>query len=284
MKVIWVLENIKKNFYFYSKFNTALLLASVKLWKKNNPQDKCVLYCDKLTKDLLFTLKVNNYWDEIIEYKSKRNINTEVFWASCKVEVLSQQTEPVILLDNDTLVYKNIYPYLDLNKVYVSNLEIGKGYYPTSINSYVQKLSYKPRWKTESVNVSFLYLPDPKFTKQYSELSLKLMEEFTKMNAPNPQYLIFAEQLLLKHLLEKNSVKYSSIISTYWDCKKWKWGDNHENGVWDINSSGLFYKHYGPLKDIIKGNGGGYNYKVEYNSLLNCINDKQLNLETILNK
>lgn len=281
MRIIWVLENIDNDRQFYSKLNILLLLASVRLWKRNQPEDYCVLYADSMTRDLLHELKVHHFWDEISLYSPQRKINTKVFWAASKLEILAKQTEPVIIMDNDTLVFKPIKEHLDLTKVYVCNFEVGKGYYPTAIDPFVQQLSYKARWKTESVNVSFLNLPDPEFTMMYSNMSLKFMEEFTEMGVPHSQYLIFAEQLLLKHLLDKNKIEYRSILSTNWDCKLWQWGQDHSKGIWSVNDSGLYFKHYGPLKSWIKKNLGDQNYEEEVKLLLNCINFRNLHLDII---
>ena len=159
MKINWVLENIKKNrnsndFYVNSRLNILLLLASVNLWKRNHREDNCVLNGDELTIDTLDRLNVLDYFDEIkLLPKSNRKIDRDVFWAASKLEVLSRIDYQTIIMDNDTHVYKPIKDYLDLSKVYVTNFEVGKGYYPTAIDPYVQKLSYKARWKTESVNV-----------------------------------------------------------------------------------------------------------------------------------
>ena len=289
MKIIWVLENIKSNknsndYYTNSRFNILLLLTSVHLWRKNHSEDVCVLYADDITIDVLDRLKVLDFWHEIKPIPSAPRIDKDVFWASSKLQVLASIDEPVIIMDNDTHIYKPIKEYLDLNKVYVTNLEIGKGYYPTAIDPYVQKLSYKPRWKTESVNVSFLNLPDPEFTKEYANMSLKLMEEFTALEAPNSQYLIFSEQLLLKHLLDKKKIDYSSILSTYWDCKQWEWGSEHKNGIWPVYESETIFKHYGPLKGFILNNRGGENYEREIKHLLNCINLPKLDLSSIPNR
>lgn len=286
MKIIWVLENIKSNrnsnnYYIDSRLNVLLLLSSVHLWKKYHPEDNCVLYTDELTVNLFTKLGVLDFWDSIEPIPLSPKINKDVFWASSKLQVLAAQTEPVIIMDNDTHVFTRLKDHLDLNKVYVCNLEIGKGYYPTAIDPYVSKLSYKARWQTESVNVSFLNLPDPEFTKIYADLSIKLMEEFTQLQAPNSQYLIFAEQLLLKHLLDKNKIEYSSVLSTYWDCKQWEWDKDHNKGIWSIYESGHAFKHYGPLKGFILNNRGGESYEREINHLLNCIKFPNLNLSLI---
>lgn len=284
MNIIWVLENIKEDKNFYGKLNILLLLTSVRLWKKHNPTDVCILYCDQLTKKVLEELKVTFLWDKVEGYSHKRNINREVFWAASKLQVLSEQTEPCIIMDNDTLVFKPLKPYLDLDTFYVCNFEHGKGYYPTSWDPVVRQLSYKPRWKQLSVNVSFLNLPDPEFTRLYANMSLDMMEEFTKLNAPNSQYLIFAEQLLLKHLLDKHNIKHKSILSTYWNCETWLWGEDHDKGIWSIDDSHTFFRHYGPTKTWIKEYYKGYNYEEEIKMLENCINLPNLDLSSIKNR
>lgn len=281
MKVVWVLENIDNNRAFYSKLNILLLLASVSLWKRNNCEDKCILFADEMTIDLLDRLKVLEFWDSIKLLKSKARINKKVFWASSKVEVLTQIDEPVIIMDNDTHVYKPIKHLLETNTVYVTNYEQGKGYYPSTVDKYIQQLSYKPRWNVDSVNVSFLYLPDPKFTNLYANLSLQIMEELTAAKAPNPQYLIFSEQLVLKHLLDREKVKNKSIISNYWDCKAWDWGEEHTNGIWKYIDSLTLFKHYGPDKGPILDSRDGFSYSAEIQNLLHCINFTNLNLELI---
>jgi len=281
LNIIWVLENIEKNKNFYSRFNILLLITSTILWKRNHPEDICILYADDMTIDLLAKLKVLEVWDKIKPLPNPRKIDKSIFWASAKLQVLAQQTEPLILMDNDTHVYKPLKQYLDLSKVYVTNYEVGKGYYPTAIDPFIRKLSYRPRWKTESVNVSFLNLPDPEFTKRYAEKSLGMMEELTFHKAPNSQYLIFAEQLLLRHMLDKEEIEHRSILSEYWDCKKWQWGDRHDKGLWTEEEASTKFKHYGPLKGFVLNNQVDQNYDREVKHLLNCINIPNLDLSGI---
>ncbi len=289
MKIIWVLENIKDNqnshdYYVNSKLNILLLLASVNLWRRNHPEDTCVLYGDDLTIDTLDKLKVLDFWHQILPIPNPRKINKTVFWAASKLQVLSTVDEHVILMDNDTHVYKPIKQYLDLDKVYVHNLEKGQGYYPTSLDPFVRKLSYKPRWQNDSLNVAFLNFPDYRFTNKYANLSLEIMEEFTKMKADTSQYLIFAEQLVLRHLLEKYEIDFQPLISTYWDCDKWEWGKDNNKGIWKFEESGLYLKHYGPLKSWIKDNKADQNYDREITHLLNCINLPTLDLSQVTKK
>ncbi len=251
MTAIWVLENINKDREYYSKFNILCLFSSVVVYKRNNPNHFTKLYVDDLTYSFIEDLGAIHLWDEVIKFEFDLNVDKSVFWASSKLHILSKVREPVIIIDNDSLVYENLDKYLD-NKIIVSNLENGKGYYPLSFDPFIRKLSYKARWQPESVNVSFLYLPDSSFTREYANLSIQFMEEFTAMRVPDSQYLIFAEQLLLKHLIDKNNLPYQSLISTYWDCQDWEWGADHDKGIWKHPESNKHYFHYGPLKSYFK--------------------------------
>lgn len=283
MKVIWVLENIQEDENFYGKFNILVLLASVTLWRKYHPTHNCVLYCDVMTKGVLERMKVLHLWDEVSNYTHSRPINRSVFWACNKVAVLSEQTEPVILMDNDTLVFRSFEDILK-DEVLVANLEDGQGYYPGNLDPYVKKLSYRARWKPESLNVSFLYFPKADLIKEYTSLSLQMMEEFTAAGTPHSQYLIFAEQLLLRHLLDKHNIPFKSIISTYWDCSKWSWGEDHDKGIWPWPESERHFRHYGPLKSMIINNKTDMSYDDEIKLLLNCINIPNLDVSFIPNK
>lgn len=281
MKIIWVLDNIKGDKSFYSKLHILILIASVRLWKKFYPNDNCVLYCDELTRDTLNTIEVLHLWNSIELFKPTRKINREIFWASAKLEVLALQTEPCILVDNDMHIYAPIKEYLDPNKFYVHNIEEGKGYYPSYVDPYVRKLSLKPRWPIESVNVAFLQLPDSNFIKEYAEGSLQLMEEFTAMDVPNSQYLIFAEQLFLRYLFKKKDIKFNSLVGTYWNCNAWEWGEDHDRGIWPIYESEVYFKHYGPLKSWILKDKADQNYEKEIKHLFNCINIPTLDITSI---
>jgi hypothetical protein len=251
LTTLWVLENIDQDRAYYSKFNILCLFSSVKLYKKHHPDHKTVFYCDPMTFSFVRDLGAIHLWDEVVEFKFDLPVNKKIFWASSKLHILSQINEPIVIIDNDSLVYTNLDSYLK-DEVVVSNLEDGKGYYPLAYDPYIRKLSYKQRWKADSVNVSFLYLPDPTFTKIYTKLSIDIMKELTQINAPDSRFLIFAEQLILRHLLDKNNIPFKSLISTSWDCQAWQWGKDHDKGVWPFPESNKYYFHYGPLKTFFK--------------------------------
>ena len=129
-----------------------------------------------------------------------------------------------------------------------------------------------------------MQLPDPAFTKQYAAGSIKIMEEFTEMEVPNSQYLIFAEQLFLRHMFDMRGIEFKSLVATYWDCDAWEWGEHHDRGIWPVYESEMFLKHYGPLKRWILANKADQNYKKEVEHLTRCINLPELELSHIENR
>lgn len=229
-----------------------------------------------MTYEFIGDLGALHLWDDVVEFNFDLPVNKNIFWASSKLHILSKVNEPVIIIDNDSLVYANLDSYLKKDVV-VSNLEDGKGYYPLAYDPYVRKLSYKQRWKADSVNVSFLYLPNPAFTKKYTDLSIQVMEEFTKLGAPDSRFLIFAEQLVLRHLLDKDNIPFKSLIATSWDCQAWQWGKDHDRGIWPFPESNKYYFHYGPLKSFFKDPSYKHcNYNSEIQKFKNIV---QLNID-----
>ena len=107
------------------------------------------------------------------------------------------------------------------------------------------------------------------------------MEEFTAMDVPNSQYLIFAEQLFLRYLFKKKDIKFNSLVGTYWNCNAWEWGEDHDRGIWPIYESEVYFKHYGPLKSWILKSKADQNYEKEIKHLLNCINIPNLDITSI---
>ena len=68
METIWVLENVKKDYSFYSRLQILMLIASVSLWKKYHPNHKTIFYCDEMSNEVLSELDMF-YLSIIIFYK-----------------------------------------------------------------------------------------------------------------------------------------------------------------------------------------------------------------------
>lgn len=280
MQVLWVLENIKtdkEKHLFYTKLDSLLLLSSVFLYKKNHPNDTCILYCDKSTKDFLKTLNALDLWDEVKNLAINTFIDKSVFWASSKLEVLRNIKEPTIVMDNDFLIYKNISEMLNDKPVF-THKEDGTMYYPTANDPFIAEISDMiSRPVPQAINCSFCYFPDYKFANSYAQFSLEMMERFTKLKAPNSTFLIFAEQLTLRHLLDYHRVEYTTLMKQEWVCET-KVFRATEKGIIAPPNHELYFKHYWMDKPIIRKDKNTKEYKTLYNILKK---QPELNLEPL---
>ena len=264
MVTIWVLENIRKHNSFYKELDTLLLLTSVNQWKKYHPKHKTRLYADVMTLEFLDKLNALDLWDEKGFLPENKLVDKNIFWASSKLQALKQINEPVVLMDNDFIVYKSFESFLK-DKVVVAHDENGIDYYPGPLDPYISRVKHiinRPNYR--SVNCCFEYFPDPKFTYHYSETSLLLMEEFTKLKVPNSNYLVFSEQLLLKHLLDIFKVPYDVLIGDEFISKDRKWVSNRE-GLINSKEKDTWFKHYWMEKPELRKDKGAI--KELYNAL-----------------
>lgn len=279
-KVIWVYENINKSFEFYQTFNILNLISSISLWRKFHPSHHTTLYTDEITLDLLMKLKVNNLWHEINldVLKTDIDINKDVFWAGAKPQVLSTINEPITLIDTDFLVLSNFDHIIESKDLIYSHDEEGSEYYLRHNDKLIQNIPTKLWDMTdESLNVSFLSFNNIELLKLYSELSVKLMQEFSLAGYQHLGLIIFCEQKILKQLIIKHKFDTKSLLKEQWECKKNQWANNpKENGFFLEKNHQLHFKHYGPTKRKFKNNTPGFNYLNELNWMYNCINASKL--------
>lgn len=281
VNVIWILENIKKHSSFYTELKVSLLLGSVIQWKKHNPNTNTNLYCDKMTHSFLSDINAIELWDNVYRCSFDESINKDIFWASSKLEILSNINQPSIVLDHDFLVYKSFEPFLK-GKVIVGHDENGEDYYPNVMDEYVRRTRHiLHRPNNNSVNCCFNYYPNPAFARSYASTSLQLMKELTNLRAPNSKYLVYAEQLLLKHVLDLHNIDYTPLITNVWHCNERKWVKG-EKGILEYKEAQLYFRHYWMEKDKILDSSEGFTYINEINTLKSIIsNNSKVNMQSI---
>ena len=84
-----------------------MMFASVIQWKKHNPSYITELHIDELTYETFNKLGVLELWDNIEILADNKFVDKNVFWASSKLQVLSRVKGPVVIMDNDFVVYKS---------------------------------------------------------------------------------------------------------------------------------------------------------------------------------
>jgi len=252
LNAYWVYENIKQDVSAFNKLDTFLLLASVVLWKRKNPYTKNILVCDRLTRAFLRSYKCTKLWDEVKLVNTKPEINKKIFWASSKLLAMQEIEEPFVLMDHDFLVYQSFEGILKDRPVFTVE-EDGIRYYPSAYDNYIKLVSdILPRPKQEAINCSFMYFPDTSFSKLYADTAVQLMERFSELNVPNSKYLIFAEQLSLKFLLDREGIKFNTLLKAKWHSKDKKYYPI-ENGIFSLEESNLHFRHYWMEKPELRG-------------------------------
>lgn len=274
MQVIWVWENIKEHKSFYNELDTYLLIASAILWKRNNGTDSnCVLYCDKMTKSYLNEIGAlnQNIWDEVKLLPKNNFIDKSVFWASSKLEVLRYVDKPTLVMDHDFLVYKPLIQKLNHKPVFCYE-EDGSNYYPTRFDPLIRSLNHLINTpNTQAINCCFNYFPDYKFANAYAKLSLEIMTELTNSKKSlTSKYLIFAEQLVLKYMLDLYNIEYTTLIKGVHVSKEDKFKEVNK-GIYELKNSYKYFRHYWKDKPKIKDSKEGYDLNEEITILKNIL-------------
>jgi len=279
MEVVWVLENVIRDKSFYNKLRVLLLVASVSLWKKYHPSHKAVFYGDDMSLDMIRNLQIEDLWDEarLLSYPEK--IDRKIFWSAPKTKIISQTEIPILLVDHDFLIFKNIDEHIGPELMFTYN-EIANNWYPMEGDPFVQRLSTPIKYLSNlAANVSLFYLPDPKFANDYGKQVLKNHEEFTAMNHPGvtTNHMILSEQYMLRQWIDDMRVPYKSLSKNLWDCMLVNYSEYEiKNGIWDKQESLLSYKHFGVEEHRILEQQPGYSLTDTIDFLYRCIKASKL--------
>jgi len=279
MTVKWVYENVTGSDSFYSKLNITLLIASVCLWKKYHPKHITNLYVDNVTYNKFILLDIMYLWDtvEILNYTDR--INREILWAGCKPKVISQTKTPMVIVDHDFLIFKNIDEHLKDEVLYSYDEDMSQ-WYINPEDVYNKQLTNPIEFiQDKAANVSLLYLPNVNFAIEYGQQTIDRLIEFTAIlgDKLNTGYLTACEQYQLKELLHKGDIKHRTLNKNIYSCEKVKFKEEKNSiGIWDLEESFLYYKHYGVDKRSVFDNRKEYSYHETLIYLYRCIKASKL--------
>ena len=126
-----------------------------------------------------------------------------------------------------------------------------------------------------------MYFTDTQFVNRYGKFSLELMERFTQLKVPNSKFLIFAEQLGLKYLLDFFKIEYNTLLNEKWNPGEGKYEPN-DKGIFSVEESLTIFRHYWLDKPRIKNSKEGFSFEAEIRILFNILSSfKELNLKVI---
>jgi len=258
-KAIWVLENVDGNREFYTSVKILMLLSSVINWKRYNETNNA-LHTDSMTLVVLSNLEVLDLWDEIHTniIDQETVIDKRSYWASSKLRVLINQTEPVTLVDYDFITYTNLTELGKDSAFVYSYDENGTQSYFGGTNPDVKKLNNIPDFlkrskSLDAANVSYLSFNDIEFQLEYAKYSLACIEEFSEMGVKGTSYLTFAEQKILKQLALHLGVKHVPLIKNEFKSSKQEFINvMNPDGIWHVDDANFKFKHIGTDKAFIK--------------------------------
>ena len=115
MRVVWAVSLLNFN---WTDLQYKMLVASVKSWKKYNPETTTVLYASLTVLNFLRRAGCLDLWDEVVEdLDSYLSGNYRPFtWDYPKVEALYREKQKVLYVDYDIIFHKKL--EIDPNKQY----------------------------------------------------------------------------------------------------------------------------------------------------------------------
>ncbi len=206
-------HNHKK--YEMTDYEILTFALSVLEWQKHNGD--AYLLCDEEARDFLDEIGISSLFeDRISRLEVDEKINSKVFWAAGKLFALKKLTKPMVMIDLDLIVWKNIDELITDCDIYGIHREhIRPEVYPEKDffkfnNGYEFPEDYD--WDTLPLNTALLYISDLEFVHKYADKAIDFMYYSDEEN-DNLKHMVFAEQRLLPILASK----YNKNIKTMFD-------------------------------------------------------------------
>ena len=141
-------------------------------------------------------------------------IDPVTFWAGGKLIALSQVRSPVVMLDTDFIVWRNLRDYFGENVICAHREDLSDGIYP-SLEYFQMNDGYV--WNADfdtsalACNTAFLYLPDETFKRYYLGLATDFMKSARQVSDPIC-YMVFAEQRMLAMAARLQNVRIDTLL------------------------------------------------------------------------
>lgn len=188
--------------FYIDDFDILSSILSAIAWKKHNGPIK--LYADSRVLNYYRELGIDNLWDGGIDTETLDNppadIDQGIFWAAAKLFALKKEGAPVLMIDQDLIVWKNIDHLLSKGDVLTFHREnIDHAYPPLEYLRKAPGYVPKPEWSWNSLpcNTALAFIRKQWFLDYYLENAFEFMRG---NNQPDIEYvtrMVFAEQRIL---------------------------------------------------------------------------------------
>ena len=221
MKAYWVADTIPEP----TELELIYAFLSVHMWKWFHPDIPTCLYTD--TESWTY-LKVIDIWDEVIFFDFPTDINkgSDEFWAAGKLQAMKHFDTPFCIMDLDMFYTDK----MQFDKgVIAAHLEIGTSYYRKNYSEFNETNIVPFSTSYNALNVSFLYIQNSEFHKEYVETSIDWMKRLSDRGYGNGSFMTFCEQKLLLDIIERDNIPYRTLVQNPYECKSQEWKGGMDN-------------------------------------------------------
>ena len=193
MRVVWAWDNSVNHAFAIKggyKLRVALLLASVRTWKKYYPEDDLILYCDIETYRIFQFKGFLKFWTKVkvVNFEKetqKWNLAATPCWGFPKLWTILDQHDPFIIVDADVYLTGPFKNSLSTEKLWaywrysMSDLGVSSVFKVDSRLKNIQ--AYAGNGSGECLHTCLVYFPEISFAKQYVNTVFSLDKELFEL-------------------------------------------------------------------------------------------------------
>ncbi len=202
-------------------FELLCTTLSALLWRKHNGKVK--LYTDRAGFKYYQNAGMLDLWNGGIDIETLESIppsiNPTIYWAAAKIFAIQNEKGPVVMMDTDMLVWKNLPEIKDHPLAAFHTEPINGCYIP--YEKLLKRKDYEldPEWAWEElpVNTALCYIGDEKFKKYYTSSAIDFM---TDNDATPPELIsqmVFAEQRIFSMCAKKMGIPIHTFLPKLYD-------------------------------------------------------------------
>ena len=221
------------------EFEFLTMILSALKWRQKNGE--IFLVTDENGKKFIKDKGAENIWDGIITALDNMpdSINPKTFWAAGKIFALDSFKAPVVSIDNDFIVWENLYLDKNISKLSVIHKEELNPYvYPNK--DFLREFDRGYDWSVKPSNTAFVYYGDEELKENYKNLSLEVMTTLKSDDTLVP--MVFAEQRLLSMVANKMGIR----VDTFSTLKNLQKMDRRFTHLWGYKQK---LKNNSPMKE-----------------------------------
>ena len=197
-------------------FEIAAMSLSAILWRMFNGE--ICLYTDDRFYKYINDNGLSNLWDSIdhsLFLSLPTTIDWSIFWAGAKLFALRNENAPIVLLDHDLFVWKDIRDiYQGHQLITLHREDLFDCYLPKNKLSVVDGYTYPDGldWSIRPCNTAFAYFAGNEFKDLYVREAIRFMDGNTLQANDGNARMVFAEQRLLAMLARREGIDIETII------------------------------------------------------------------------